>query len=363
MNSPRYIIPLFLLVLLPTTVSANSGSALMIATFFHMFIGNALIGILEGLLLSWIFKCSKWKSMGILILANYASAWAGAILITGYLTTSPDFTIENIRIWFFVFIAAAFLLTLLIEFSFFRYVLRKNKLSFRKMMSATILINSISYLFLIGWYWAASGTFSLIRLDVVTHEDLTPPDPYELYYLSPKGDQLIRMDLSSFKSEQVTPELEFKASDPGDCLVVRENRISGFDLLLATYPYNPEERNEPILLTSFTDRFEHNRVKPGEFTYHERGTLHETSDWEFKTSSRTGQGLRGISKKTGKRMYLPLITPITTWDTSNATHLAGDYVVFQLGDDQICILHPESNRIALIARGKGPVVVRPKTSK
>lgn len=35
-------------------------------------------------------------------------------------------------------------------------------------------------------------------------------------------------------------------------------------------------------------------------------------------------------------------------------------MVFQLGYDQICIHYPESNRIALIAWGKGPVVVRPK---
>ncbi|MFT5906715.1 MAG: hypothetical protein ACI9E1_002327 [Cryomorphaceae bacterium] len=74
--------------------------------------------------------------------------------------------------------------------------------------------------------------------------------------------------------------------------------------------------------------------------------------------------LLGYSSVQGQIVSLSLRTPFATWYTNNAIHLAADFMVFQLGHDQICILHPESNRIALIARGKGPVVVRPKkTSK
>lgn len=39
------------------------------------------------------------------------------------------------------------------------------------------------------------------------------------------------------------------------------------------------------------------------------------------------------------------------------TPLPNDYVVFQLGDNQICILEPGTKRIALLTKGRGPAVV------
>ena len=37
-------------------------------------------------------------------------------------------------------------------------------------------------------------------------------------------------------------------------------------------------------------------------------------------------------------------------------------MVFQLGGDQICIMDPQKRKIAMIAKGKGPIVAEPKTS-
>jgi hypothetical protein len=44
------------------------------------------------------------------------------------------------------------------------------------------------------------------------------------------------------------------------------------------------------------------------------------------------------------------------WTIRNAVQIDGDRLVFQLGRDQICLLDPETQRIALIARGFGPLV-------
>jgi hypothetical protein len=50
--------------------------------------------------------------------------------------------------------------------------------------------------------------------------------------------------------------------------------------------------------------------------------------------------------------------PLTAWLVRSATHLDEDYAVFQLGNDQIYLLHPERKQIALIARGKSPVAAK-----
>ena len=51
----------------------------------HLVFGNAFIGIGEGLLLAWLFSVPTGKSVAVMILANYASAWLGGLFIRGAL--------------------------------------------------------------------------------------------------------------------------------------------------------------------------------------------------------------------------------------------------------------------------------------
>jgi hypothetical protein len=80
----------------------------------------------------------------------------------------------------------------------------------------------------------------------------------------------------------------------------------------------------------------------------------------FRTGFWPIEGLRGKNEKTGETIYFSLETPFVSWIARSATQLPGDYVVFQLGDDQICLFETATKKIALLARGQGPVVVLPK---
>ena len=51
-------------------------------------------------------------------------------------------------------------------------------------------------------------------------------------------------------------------------------------------------------------------------------------------------------------------TILGTWRVRNGIHIEGDYAIFQLGTNQICILQPQEKKIALITKGKGPIVAR-----
>jgi hypothetical protein len=53
-------------------------------------------------------------------------------------------------------------------------------------------------------------------------------------------------------------------------------------------------------------------------------------------------------------------TPFVAWSVRNATHLPSDRILFQLGDDQICVYDPEKKEIALLAEGRGPIAVMQK---
>ncbi|MGE5294178.1 MAG: hypothetical protein ACM3VT_05065 [Solirubrobacterales bacterium] len=66
-----------LLLAVPSVAQANAGTALMWAGTLHLLVGNLIVGLIEGILLAQVFRLSKWKCIGLLILANYFSAWCG----------------------------------------------------------------------------------------------------------------------------------------------------------------------------------------------------------------------------------------------------------------------------------------------
>jgi len=274
----------------------------------HLFIGNLILGYVEAGLLSRLFGVPRGRSLVALILANYASAWAGALLLVNRLSHYSGITIENVQLWLGIFVILAFVLTLLIEYPFFWILLRQRKQAILTTLKATLLIHGMSYLLLFGWYSFNSQTSLLTQLNRVPVAQLKPSRDYTLHYLSPDGTQAFRSDLSGTNPETMSQEA-FAALTPEP-----------------TSSFGPVPK------------------------------LTETTDWDFYANVFAGGGLSGYNPITQERIQFAMETPFAVWAISHATHLAGDLLVFQLGQDQICLLHAETQRIALVARGKHPVV-------
>jgi len=363
------MLPILALALFPSTASANAGTLLMWASMLHLVFGNAIIGLIEGLLLGSIFKCSKWKSILTLIVANYASAWAGGFFVSGYLPSVVDITIQNIQYWFLAFVTVAFVITLLIEFSFFWFALRSQDHSLRRTLIATPVIHGISYTLLIGWYWMASGTSVMTKLEVVTAEEMQISEPLTLYYISLKGDRVLRMNLIDSGSIETISEVA--AHHRNDRLFVRPRDASGYDLLIFLSSNDRGSESEEKVLEDFAEqapvewRISEGHSEEAEGTWFNFGpvpAIGGESDWEFRTGFWPVEGVRGDNEETGESFHFSLELPFAAWPVRNATHITEDYLVTQLGDDQICLLHPASRRIALVVRGKGPIVAKPKLS-
>lgn len=361
---------LLALVLLPATAWANAGTPLIWASILHLLFGNALIGVFEGFLLHGVFKIPKSKTIPLLIAANYASAWVGGLLVTRYFASLADLTIENIQWSFWCFVLIAFVLTLLIELPFFRFALRNAERPWRQSMIATVAIHSISYALLLSWYWNASGTSMLTRMDVVAPESLAIPEPYALYYISRDGKQVLRANLANAGSTEVIADVE--AHDQHDRLFVRPGEDSGFDLFLLQDAYDQAATRKSRILANFSERAPIDlrmraggSIKPSGTASNMGYTpvIAMESDWKYYTGFWAVEGIRGENQKTGEKLRYSLETPFASWRMRNATHIAGDLVVLQLGEDQICLMHPPSHRIALIARGKGPIVAEPRSAE
>jgi hypothetical protein len=63
------------IVFIPAVAYADAGTPLVWAGAFHLFIGNAVIGVGEGLILSRLFRPKRAGSVPIMIAANYFSSW------------------------------------------------------------------------------------------------------------------------------------------------------------------------------------------------------------------------------------------------------------------------------------------------
>jgi hypothetical protein len=363
------MLPILALALIPSTASANAGTPLMWASMLHLVFGNAIIGLIEGLLLSRLFKCSSSKSILILIAANYASAWAGGLLVAEYLPTLVDITIQNIQYWFLAFVCVAFLVTLLIEFSFFWFALGSRDHRLRRTLKATLAVNGISYVLLFGWYWMASGTSMMSNLEVVPADEMDVSEAYDLYFISREGNRVLRMNLNAPSS--ATPVTQVTAHHWNDRLFVRPRAGSGFDLLVYLDSDDRGSDADARVLDDFSEQApvewrilkgHSEKAEGSSFNFGQVPTIAVASDWKFSTSFWPVEGLIGVNEKTGERVRFSLELPFAAWHVRNATHISGDYVVVQLGEDQICMIDPVSRRIALIVRGKGPIVAKPKPS-
>jgi hypothetical protein len=86
------------------------------------------------------------------------------------------------------------------------------------------------------------------------------------------------------------------------------------------------------------------------------------SAWEIKTGWWAYDGIRGKHNKTNAIFRYRMETPFAAWRISNMTQIDDHHIVCQVGSDQICIIDPLDRRIALIDRGREPVVLRAKSA-
>ena len=343
------------IALLPSPVLANAITPAISAMLLHLSIGNVFIGYIEGILLAKWFRIPRGPTTAILILANYASAWAGSFLLMNRLSGMANVTFENAYLWVCLFVVLAFLLTLLVEYPFFWFLLRKREKAVRESLKAAFVIHGISYALLFVWYGLHSPVSLVTQLDVVAAAQLQPPEEYVLYYMTTDGKQVMRSDLEG-KRQEVVKEIDvpLRYNQLSAC----QNQEGQFDLFIKHLGDDKQ-----LILSDFASVVPtYERLDSNNCTFDLLGRVPKLTDntnWEYRTEIwRTG-GITGENEKENLSFEFAFETPFISWGVSHATHLEGDFVVFQLRGDRICILQPQENKIAFITPGRKPIVVKP----
>ena len=351
---------LLLLAVLPSTAWANAGTPLMWASMLHLSFGNALIGLGEGLLLVQFCRVRLLPAIVVMIIANYVSAWVGFYglsLLHPYLS---GMTIANIGWWLAALVLITFIITCALECIFVYVATRRQSPSLVKVLTLTVLVNVCSYCALLVWYGVASQTSMITQLTNVEAKELIPTQPYELFYLRPDGSEVIRATLGS---PQVTGIYQVPQAQRAGNLMISFTSGPSCDLVMTlTQPQSLSDGESlPVIRKDFSAQIP---TWKGPSDYHRLVwggsgpalSYQESSPWKIRTDFWAAQGISGINEQTRERYRFALEMPMAWWQCRNVTELADDLLVFQLGADQICLLHPPTRRIALLARGHSPII-------
>jgi hypothetical protein len=346
------------ILLSPAVAFANMGTPLMLASALHLFFGNTLIGIGEGALLAFIFRKSPLLCIPVMIVANYFSAWVGVEILDRIRMTNMsgalDVDLYSFWRWFWIVVVAAYLLTILLEWPFVALCLRKTDGWFRKSVRGSLIVQTVSYVVIFGWYWAASDKSLYADLTVVQSSEMSLPEKTVVYYISASDNDVYAMNLAQGTTKKIC---ELKSIGNAERLFAKESKKTpGHWNLVASNEI--DERSEGITKTVIAD-FSREVARP-QSPDGDGDVLHfaaaRNADWELESQLYSWHGLYWKNTKDGRKLRVFLETPFVTWYSRSATQLSGGQVVLQLGRNQICILDPEEGKIAIIAKGRCPVV-------
>ena len=351
----------------PSVATANAGTPLMWASALHMLFGNAAIGVFEGMLLASVFKVQMPRAVGLMILANYLSAWLGWAWLVGRIEKQIRFDLYNTWALLWLLVAVAYVVTIVLEWPFVAGCFVGKCNWFRRSCTASLMVQTVSYILLFGWYGLASGTSLYTKMSIVALDQVLLPDDVLVYYIADEDGDVYLRELSTGRTEKV---FELNSTDRNDTLSFggtgwQPGNPPELVVLLESGDINNPE-SIPVGVTVPEAAVPHDddgRIeRRGRFVSPSAGQATKLgaaagSPWSFDAGYWPIVGLRGENHRTGEQIAFALETPFAQWAVRNAILLPTDRVLFQLGERQICVLEPESRKIARLTFGRGAVAV------
>lgn len=350
---------------------ADAGTPLMWVSSFHLTIGNAIIGAIEGLLIARWWKVKGGYAAGIMILANYISTIAGFVLyylltVAGGIEDPSAIEFSLLKLVLVVSILVLFALTVIIEWPFVRITFRKAlqpiKNPWLNALKASLIVNSISYT------WLIILILVFGNINVVTRTVYDPEASFlknrtgHVYYYDDSKQAVCRVTLDGKKDTFTVPASLSDDFGTWSFLYAKKSSKSGsWDLCVRNKEAN--ENKDKVILKSFskaaTDVFYFYGKRKNEVSYStfQAMDFRKPSDIKCYISVEfwANPGLTVEDRKTGKEDSYGLETGFMMNFSRRPTVLPGDIVIWELGG-RIMAMDLNTRHITQLARGKSPVV-------
>ena len=365
----------FLLFVLADSAYANAASHFSMYTGFHLFVGNSIIGIIEGLLIAKVFKVRKSHAVLLMIAANYFSSWIGSL---GLIWLSSRFevslshlvTIHNIHSFVWLLFFAAWFVTVILEYPFCLFMFWKKDKRLRQAVSASLLAQTLSYILLIIFI-SPFGHFEGYphkrrTVSFAPVETFADANNVTIYFIGAFDGDLYSIKPDGSSKEKVT---SLNMMDREIRLIAKNDPNSAsYRLYAQERPPWKRQSSTPLLdtginVSGFTRSLR--ALDPNaafNMTHNPALDLRPTGQQDFQVfTGYLGVSWLEVEKKDKQNKYphrlvrLQFDDLILDWITCNATVLPRNQIVYQLGN-QIVLLDINKRSLGLIAIGHGPVV-------
>lgn len=350
-----------------TIIIANSISPVMVRYVLMLFIGNAIIGVFEGLVIARIFKISHWKSIALMILANYASMWAGALLFGVAENPSPvpdnlfSEPLHHVQWMLWICMGMALLLSLIIEWPFCHAAMKAGPGRLKRSITASVVAQASSYA-CIGLAFMPSHNSLNKEVEIVRRLARIAELPNgEVFFVNPSDGDVYSITLTGG-----SPAHRFEAGllHPDDVLTIAPATEDAAQRRLEA-----QSRSKPrafdYIITGHAEPFWR---YPDDSSEREVVTtawwlgvigiadLRAIGDRDWKARPRGNSGLRVENTQKEFSYAVAYDTIFTSWAERCVSILPGDFVVFEFGP-QICLLDMRTRQISMLCRGRSPVVI------
>jgi hypothetical protein len=348
-------------------ILANTGTQVMMMQVSHLLFGNAVIGVIEALLLIYIFKARAVFAVPLMVLANYASTWLGWLLIfnLGLLFdlvlpfAGPN--IENYQWWIALLIVSCFFVTVLIEAPFVWVTLRPGERGWQRWLKVNLGTQALTYSICIV---PAYGLYGRVQItETASVEPVTSfvakELPFWIYYIDSNDGDVYRIRPDGSEREHAfatgfTSARSFlfcfaddKARPRRDLWAYTDERGQAFEVLMTDFAAPRSEFLNRDGMPYGNPPWHLGRFQAAEFR--------SPSAREWTVTDRDNFGIEAM-RASGEIDRLTFTTGFGTWPGRNPSILPGEIAIFALGD-QICAWDLNQRKLGLIARGRGPVVV------
>ncbi|MFO0835859.1 MAG: hypothetical protein U0638_12875 [Phycisphaerales bacterium] len=349
----------------PSLLFANVGTPLMLIGCGHLVLGNLIIGLCEGGLLSW-WGGVKYKAAALkMIAANYISGllgWAVLPVLVRWVDASfMDPPLYRAGLTLGVLVVVAFVLTVLVEWPLVLWSLQGSRRGRGARVAAGVWTQAASYAVLIPMYVSVSPMTLLTDYAVVRDvSGMAGGANGWVYYVDDRDGSVRRVRLDYAGDEKVGQVSDVNRHRRWEPLWARPEIDGSVSIV------DGEDANAKIVATQAsgvvgarTDEYNPDgpsrvyaidfRADPSHATY----SYWALPDWE--------SGLRRIESEPGDSPNVRVTRELTFsnalmhWQAGSPVILPNGSVVFEFGD-QIVIMD-EQRRIGFLAIGSSPAVV------
>lgn len=284
-----------------------------------------------------------------MVAANYVSYIVGALFYDAM--PAPRITLDNYYVMIALLVFGFYLLTILVEFPFVSLLYWRTSRRWFKALSACVVIQAVSYAGLV-YYYSHTTRDDFGGHHIVALERMDLPDDIVVYYLDDDG-TVYRQRLGSAERSSI-------ASIHPEYVRLKAVRLMNGDLYRWNLyaEYNGAGHEATKLVVELPEKAKGPLAEKcgPDMSWNAAPRLAGMSNsrWCF-TAKAQGQ-LAGLEDKTRYREW-GMETLFVYWWVDNVTQLPNDTLLLQLGKDMICLFDPETEQVALVTYGRGPVAI------